>query len=333
MKDQKKVVDVNGIGNGIKCPLPKPVNTTAFLAEQSMVLERARVAAQVRLSHIKKFGKSDEETKEVMLRLKSTEDFVDGLLKRRTDDHPTAPWLKRISGCVTKKGILAEPICKVIGIIDSFGRYYPKGDIMIPAHLASSRKPELDESGQAWIWVEGIERLTTPSKLNKFACLDPNSKRRKSKLNTGSAQLKTVLFRVMTLLFMMTKNRYYDHYIGYKAWKTSQLEKAGTKIRPTPAGRYCPACEQEFKLKAGLYCPQCNEKLSKKEEPVGVIWEGHLDFMARRHTLKLFLCHFWLVYRQAKNLSVRAPYSVDHLDGQHATIIDPWEMCDLPAKD
>jgi hypothetical protein len=318
---------VQGGGNIIKCPLPKPVNATAFLAEQSMVMERARVAAQVRLSHIKKYGASDKETEEVMKRTKSVEDFVDSLLKSRTDDHPTAPWLKQITGCVTKKGILAEPICKVIGMIDSFGKYYPKGDMMIPAHITC--ESETDETGQEWIWVEGIERFTTPSKLNKFACMDPGNKQQKGKLNTGSKQLKTVLFRVMSLLFMMTKNRYYDHYISYKAWKTSELIMAGKKIRPTPAGRYCAACEEEFTLKAGLFCPKCGEKLSKKEEPEGVVWEGHLDMMCRRQTLKLFLSHLWVVYRQAKNLSVRAPYPVEHMEGQHATIIDPWEMCDL----
>ena len=318
---------VKGGGDVVKCPLPKPVNATAFLAEQSMVLEKGRVAAQVRLSHIKKNGTSDEETEEVMKRIKSVEDFVDGLLKKRTDNHPTAPWLKQITGCITKKGILAEPICKVIGMIDSFGKHYPKGDMMIPAHI--TREPEADETGQEWIWVEGIERFTTPSKLWKFACMDPDSKRQKGKLNTGSKQLKTVLFRVMALLFMMTKNPYYDEYASYKEWKNIDLRKKGIKVMPAPAGRYCPECEEEFKLKAGLFCPKCGTKLSKKEEPAGIIWEGHLDFMSRRHTLKLFLSHLWVVYRQAKNLSVRAPYPVEHMEGQHATIIDPWEMCDL----
>ncbi|GAJ19172.1 unnamed protein product [marine sediment metagenome] len=57
-----------------------------------------------------------------------------------------------------------------------------------------------------------------------------------------------------------------------------------------------------------------------------VIWVGHLDAMAVRKMIKLFLACLWLVWREAEGLPTRSPYAIEKQG--HSSVISPWEMTD-----
>ncbi|MFH1486888.1 MAG: hypothetical protein ABIH46_12525 [Chloroflexota bacterium] len=315
----------------------------AFFCDTALTVEKARVAAQVRMSHLERQGRSDPDTEEELRLIQLLEGFLDGRLKKWVIEHPTAKWWRYGKGCeygikgaggaketkvIEDKEVEvisgAEVIGKVIGLIEAFGRFYRVGDDMIPPFVR--REPVEDDNGDRWVWVEGIERLMTPSKLWKYAGLDPGARRRAGRKLGFNIQLKTMLFRLMTN-FMRQRNRYFEEYTTYRDWKRAKLEAEGTRILPTPKGRYCYVCEQDLDVSASTrFCPTCGEKLGKKDEPEGVIWEGHLDFMARRRAIKLFAGHLWVVWRSALGLPVRTPYPVEY--GGHSRVITPWEMCD-----
>lgn len=305
------------------------MDPVVFFSDVAGVLEGKRVAAQVRLSHLKNNGKEDVETTRLLELLQGVENFVDGRLKNWVEKHPTAYWWKRISGCVSSTGTPLQPMAKVIGCIDSFGKHYSEGDPMIPVYV--KREPELID-GKPFIFVSGIERFATPSKLWKYAGLTPQSKRQEGEKLGFNITLKTMLYRLMKYGFLMqaSKSKYYERYALYKDWKRQMLEAQGIRVRPVPTGRYCFNCNEDKNVPSSThFCPQCGKELAKKQEPEGVIWQGHLDSMARRWTLKLFLSHFWLVYRQTLGLPLRQPYAVEHAG--HCTVIDPWQMCDREA--
>ncbi|MDP3061635.1 MAG: hypothetical protein Q8O40_00265 [Chloroflexota bacterium] len=323
--------------------LDKPERPVAFFADLALVLERPRVAVQVRLAHLERQGRTDQESEELLRRVRDLEGFVDGRLGVWVRQHPTAKWWTRV------KGAGPELMGKVIGLIEAFGHYYMvrvhtecagvgcpacaghgweemvvDGDRpWIPAFV--QRKAVRDDEGRWWVWVEGIERLMTPSKLYKYAGVAPESKRRAGHLVDFNTTLRMMLFRLMTS-FMRQTNHYYEHYVMYKEWKRAKLMFEGIRILPTPKARYCAACDKELILKAGKYCPDCGTELSGKNEPPGIIWEGHLDYMARRRAGKLFLAHLWGVWRSELKLPLRTPYPVEYM--AHSQIVTPWEMCD-----
>lgn len=298
-----------------------------FLTNVAEITERLRVATQVRLTHLENRGQEDPATKKVLRLLKEVEKFTDDSLESLVEQHPTAHWWKRISGCVSTAGKPLQPTAKIIGYIDSFGKYYEVGDPMIPPYVC--RKPEVI-NGKEMVFVAGIERLQTISKLWKYAGLTPGAKREIGKKHGFNSNLKSMLYRLMRYGFQMQANhsKYYKLYLRYKEQKRKSLEAQGIRVKSTPQEKYCPTCGENKKLPSGTrLCPQCGGPLNKKEEPEGIVWAGHLDAMARRWTLKLFLAHFWLVYRRAMGLPVRDPYIIDK---GHTTVIDPWEMCDRP---
>ena len=75
--------------------------------------------------------------------------------------------------------------------------------------------------------------------------------------------------------------------------------------------------------------PCCNNPLIEtklRQELPGVIWVGHLDTMAVRKMIKLFLACLWLVWREAEGSPLTKPYALDRFG--HDSFIDPWEMLD-----
>lgn len=62
-----------------------------------------------------------------------------------------------------------------------------------------------------------------------------------------------------------------------------------------------------------LYCPHleaCKAKLRKREKPA---CKGHIDAMAKRKAVKLFLSHLYLKWRELEGLPVRPPYVIEKL--------------------
>lgn len=300
----------------------REANAFGFLADAALILEKTRVAGQVRMAHLERNGRTDEITSEYLRRALELEAWADGLCLEMLQKHPTWPWISRI------KGAKGEPMVKVLGQIDSFDKLYPVGDPWIPAEV--KREPEIvlvDDVETPMVWVAGIERLTMPSKLRKIAGLYPGAKREKGKKLPYIDTLRTMMWR-LGLNFMRTQNKFGHFYTDYRGRLERRLTTVDNlKIIPTPKGRFCAFCEEEKIVpKDTMFCPICSEKLSRKDEPEGFIFLGHVDMMCRRRMMQLFGDLLWVVYRTNMGLSLRQPYPIEYLG--HQTIITPEMMVD-----
>ena len=291
-----------------------------MLSDAAIRVEKIRVGAKVRLSHLERRGKYCPETEEFLRRSQALEEWVDGRLSQMIKAHPAYPWFSRILG------IGGENIGKVLGLIESFGRFYDVGDPWIPSYVR--REPVLndaEEGPKLQVWVEAIERLTTPSKLRKLCGRAPGQEREVGQRLSYIAPLKTMCWRLEVCL-LRAKGKLYGEYLAYKDYLTNRLNGDGVKILPTPKVRRCLACDIEVKAKSARLCPQCGGLLTLKKEPDGVIWEGHVHMMAQRRMGQLFLNNLWHVWREALGLPVMIPYPVEH--GGHSRIISPWDVVD-----
>ncbi|GEM_PF-2145231 len=299
----------------------------ATVADVAIGAEHIRVGLQVRKKHLVRRHATCERTDVILERARDFEDWVDDQLKELVSKHPAAPWFLRIKGVGE-----SEALGKVLGHIEAFGRFYEPGDPLIPDFV--NRDPvivpmptgEPDEFvPRPMIWVEGIERLMTPSKLRKYAGLLPGMKREAGKESPFNTELRTMFWRVGTNM-IRAKNKYAGFYDSYKLRKTRQLIADGYKILPTPKGRFCPACQMEVVMKKALFCPKCGGKLTKKEEPEGVYWQGHVHMMVMRRMIQLFSDHLWVVWREALGLPIRDPYPIEYLG--HTGVILAENMVD-----
>ena len=209
------------------------------------------------------------------------------------------------------------------------------GDSWIPSDGRERRPLTIqlfDEEGKPIgqkdvVWVEGIERLITPSKLKKYCGLMPDQQRVEGRKLDFNKDLKTTLYRLAVFSFMMKEgNKYRAFYDAYKTHLMQRFARDGIKVLPTPKGRYCPVCETDMMVKAAMYCPECGGPLGKKGEPHGVKWKGHVHMMAQRRMLGMFVCHLWEIYRRAVGLATRVPFPIEF--GDHQTIITPEQMVD-----
>lgn len=300
-------------------------SSLVMLADAAMGAEKVRVAAQVRLAHLAKRQRTCPDTEELLERAQDFENWVDKKLAKKTKTHPASHWFTQV------KGTGGELIGKVIGNIEAFGRYYEVGDPMIPKEV---NRPAVlvgeDEDAKEMVWVEGIERLLTPSKLRKYAGLVPGMKREAGKKLPYNKDLKMVLWRLAGS-FLKAQGEYSRFYYDYKERLIARLKEEGVKVIPTPSGRYCVKCDEEVHKRAARFCPECGEKLSLKNEPDGVKYEGHIHMMAMRRMIQLFLDHLWVVWREGMGLSLREPYPIEYLG--HKTIISLWDMVDKKSAE
>jgi len=128
------------------------------------------------------------------------------------------------------------------------------------------------------------------------------------------------------------RGKFYQYYIQEKDKYTERFENQGYKVLATPQGRWmCLNCGASWNKQREITPCCANPRIEKRlrEEPAGVIWKGHLDAMALRKAIKLFLACLWLVWRDAEGLPVTRPYALDRLG--HNSFIDPWEMTDKPS--
>jgi len=320
-------------------PIHREKGDIAYFSKMSFICEDIRVSCQVRLKHLKKLGKESPDTEHLLALAWPLEQFADGRLAEMVLNHPVWPWAKRV------KGIGQENLPKVLGLIEGFGHHYPTGDQSIPPHcLYRPIEPymELDKTtGQPvekeGIWVEGIERLTLPSKLWKYsgmAVKDGVAVKREAgtKLEYNS-QLRMAFFRLATSL-MRGQGIWYTGgeptlgfsrgYEGHREVLTARKNQQGYRIIPTPKKRICPK-HGPVEKKAAKYCPICGTKLSLKAEGPGVIYQGHLHLMALRLMLKDFQLCLWRVWREALGLPTPDSYGEARLQEPR---IDPWKMVD-----
>jgi len=264
--------------------------TLTHMVDAAVAVEKLRVASEVRQSHFALKGKQDPETDELHRRLKDLEEFVDGRVADLIQGHSAYTWFSRI------KGVGGENIGKVVAPID-------------------------------------IERAKTISALWKFAGFsveDGSAPRRVKgggKLDYNS-QLRSMCWRLASSL-KRAKGCFYEYYIKEKGKYQERFLSQGYKILTTPSGRWaCANCGAGWERKRDITACCDNQQIEKKlrQEPPGVIWLGHLDAMAVRKMIKLFLACLWLVWREAEGLPVTKPYAIDQLG--HNSLIQPWEMVD-----
>jgi len=138
-----------------------------------------------------------------------------------------------------------------------------------------------------------IEWAGTVSALWRFAGQAPGDKREKGQVLHFSMALKTHCWKVGTSL-MRARGRYYMYYCEQKKRYEERFTNEGLKI---VAGK-------------------------KGGEKPGEISKGHIHSMALRKMIKLFLSHFWAVYRQSAGLPVSKPYVNEQL--KHDTYYEPF---------
>jgi len=301
-------------------------NPLAMLGDASMAVERVRIAAQIRLSHLAKRGEACEDTRELMDRAQLLEEWVDGRLAAYLSGHPAAWWFTHV------KGVGSENIAKVISRIEAFGKWYDPGDEMIPPYV--HRQPQeysfLDRTTgetetKVGIWVAGIERLPTPSKLRKLAGLVPGMRKESGKILPYDDELRMLTWR-LGLGLMRATGKFYDFYNDYKDYLVRRETGAGHRIVPTPRQRMCFNCNKEVVKKAAKFCPDCGGPLSLKTEPEGVLYQGHLHEMATRRMRQLFMDLLWVAWRKGEGLPLRVPYAVEY--GGHSRIMTCEDMMD-----
>jgi len=84
---------------------------------------------------------------------------------------------------------------------------------------------------------------------------------------------------------------------------------------------------QRTPLYSDFYYQAKDEYREKHPEPVnGKYTKGHIDYMAKRKTCKLFLRHLWFVWRTLEGMPTNLPYAHAHLG--HVDLIPPpnWPM-------
>ena len=69
--------------------------------------------------------------------------------------------------------------------------------------------------------------------------------------------------------------------------------------------------EAKGKLREQHPIPVDTGKKNKENKPIMHYSDGHIDAMARRKTVKMFLADLWLAWRAQEGLSVSKPYAID----------------------
>lgn len=235
-----------------------------FIANALDFIQKARVSAQVRLTHLEKQKKKCEITYEAYTKIQFLEEWLNSILADIVKSHPAYSWFSKV------KGIGNVNIGKVIGQID-------------------------------------IQKASQISKLWRFAGFGVNSDGRGERPTKGeklhfNKTLKSMCWRLGKSL-IRAKGKYYEFYLAEKKRLIEREQKNGRNIVPSN------------KL------PKVEGKHMENDEFFGL---GHIDMMAMRKMIKLFLSHLWLKWREAEGLEITMPYA--HSIQGHSNFIPPDEF-------
>ncbi len=287
------------------------MNRFEALVKTTLAVEKLRVAAQVRRSHLARRKQKDPDTVEMIRRLEDLEHWVDGRIGELLKEHPAYGWFSRV------KGIGPENIAKVLGLI----------------RVA----PEVNDEGEELPYADTISALW---KFSGYSVEDGRApKRVPGQKLPYNAQLRTLCWRVATSLMkagVRERCTKCGQLIGQTKRKTHECpDPTFVAIATTKFGAYYlkqkVAYQQRYE-KAGVRIVPAEElpkKGGKRYEPEGIISEGHVHNQALRKTIKLFLACLWLSWREAEGLPLSEPYAIGIMG--HSTVIRPSEMCDKPA--
>jgi len=152
-----------------------------------------------------------------------------------------------------------------------------------------------------------IREASQVSKLWRYAGFGVNGnggaeRQKKGEKLHYNKMLKSMCWRLGKSL-IRAKGKYYDFYLKEKERLMQREKDKGKKIVPSN------------KL------PKEKGKHIENDEYFAL---GHIDMMAMRKMIKLFLSHLWIKWREAEGLEVTNPY-VQDIKG-HSNIIQPDEM-------
>lgn len=223
-------------------------NQALVISNALYFIQKARVSAQVRKSHLEKNEKKCELTEQILFKSKEFEEWLNAELREFVKKHPAHYWFSKV------KGIGNLNIGKVISLVD-------------------------------------IEKASMISKLWRFAGFGCNEDGTAERVRKGeklhfNKTLKSMCWRLGKGL-IRAKGAYYDYYIEQKNRTTKKLRDKGIKIVPSN---------------------KLPKEKGKHVEKDGYFGLGHVDTMATRKMIKLFLSHLWLVWRKAEGLEVTKPY-------------------------
>lgn len=303
-----------------------------YLVKTLLAVEKLRVAVTVRLAHLKKNGRVDEDTEIMKERLVDLEEWVTGRVKKLVAQHPAYPWFSRI------KGVGQENIAKVIGLV----RIKPEKGV-------DKKGKEVDlkyantVSGMWQFCGFGVDNETgkAPRRVKGGGPLVYNSELRSMCWRLGTGILKAGL-RLQCTKCSAT--------FGLAPWEEENEKKK--KVANT-----CPKCgcpdtpkhtatsklsqyylEQKrayyeryqsagIRIVPTVELPKDSNK--KYYEPDGIISEGHVHKQALRKMIKIFLACLWLEWRRVEGLPVTEPFAKYRLG--HTHIIKPEDIIDEPA--
>lgn len=230
-------------------------NSKAFVIANSLeFIQRSRVSAQVRKTHLSKRRKKCDLTNEILERTNFLESWLNSKLENEVKSHPAYDWFSKV------KGIGDLNIGKVISLID-----IKEASMISKLWRYAGYAPV---NGKA-------ERRTTGKKLHY------------------NQMLKLMCWRLAKSL-IRAKAEYYDYYQEQKKRLTKRLEEEGHTIVPSAQ------LPKEKDSRTGKM---------KRVEKDGYFALGHVDTMAMRKMIKLFLSHLWLKWREAEGLEVTKPYA------------------------
>lgn len=234
------------------------INEQAYFAATTLqFIQKARVAAQVRETHLEKNGKKCELTKEVIKKATELEDWLNEKIGDYVKEHPAYPWFSKV------KGIGNLNIGKVMSLI----RIKP------------------DENDPEKGWAKNVSSLWRHAGIG---VVDGKAERqRKGEKLHYNKTLKSMCWRLAKGL-IRAKGEYYKYYQEKKKEYERRFREEGKEII------------------SATKLPK--DEKGRKTETDEFFALGHLDLMAMRKMIKLFLSHLWLIWRKAEGLPITAPY-------------------------
>jgi len=167
-----------------------------------------------------------------------------------------------------------------------------------------------------------ITKAHYPSSLHKFFGYHVVNgfapKRQKGEKTDWNFEQRVFANRLATSL-IRGKGKFYQYYLQEKKKYEERFTSQGFKI--VDAAKL--PRKKVSKTKASSTSPKGKGWLCKTDDCIS---KGHVNQMAIRKMIKLFLSCLWLVWREAEGLPLSEPYPIGQLGHQHK--IDPWEMVD-----
>lgn len=144
-----------------------------------------------------------------------------------------------------------------------------------------------------------VAKAKTPSAVWRYAGQDPTADRPvKGKKLPYNRRLKLVCFKIGESFVKVSgkpDSLYGKLYAEFKA----------AEIRKNESGLYKEAAAKELRTKDFK-----RDTVTKARLLEGKLSDGHLHAKAKRKAVKIFLSHYWVKGREARNLEVREPYAI-----------------------